>query len=620
MAPTPDIDDPLEMELPSKDESDQMRIVPIASTSMNLDTKTGSDTSTPPAPDLRLSRSSNEEARVWSAPPKSAYSSKSIKSVESTLQKTKHMDVDAFMSHGNDERKKKHAEVEKLKDLRRHLDQMALKRGDPAQAIPARAADGRPLDYCGSFQFLQAPEQAAARATSTNAASSMPFSLAPKFVDKSEVYDYSHAQFAPTPRSIPDDDMPSSQPASPDQKALNQQWEKQKEEAKMDVERSRDSVREQLLSRKGPTRGKTPRTTLPLNPAQQFPTMTSTKASAAGSFANTHLAPPFPGPQAVFAPSPASNPSPSSASHEGQIEIKVSPGFDPSSIFSPGTSDAVAMLNATSDAVSPARSAPTPATPAELEAPITPDPQSADVLMDGAIVDQAQIAHPLDGLFPQSFLSLGPVQPHWDPSILQPDPSMGLQAQAQQWNDLWGSSEEVAALDTIIPTADPPLHLFLASSTPSPANWATTGYSNSMLMQQASLSQRSLNAPTSSSPLAAPYFMSPPDQASTPLTQNLFMDQSIGRAWSQGSLPPFGTFDQALERRQSGPLWTMDRVPSPSRTDYSDSSHQPTDPTPNQSWDSVDDSLMLESYGNFNSYLQQGQGSAFSNTNPFNST
>ena len=47
------------------------------------------------------------------------------------------------------------------------------------------------------------------------------------------------------------------------------------------------------------------------------------------------------------------------------------------------------MLNATGDAASPGRPAPTPATPAELAAPITSDPQSAVVPMDGGIVDQA---------------------------------------------------------------------------------------------------------------------------------------------------------------------------------------------------------------------------------------
>jgi hypothetical protein len=176
-APTPDPDDGVEVQLPAKDEGDQMQIVPTTSTSMNLDARMGSDASTPPATDPRLSRSPNEEARVWNAPPKSAYSSKSIKSVESTLQKTKDMDVDAYMSHGNEERKKKKAEVEKLKDLRRQLDQMAHNRGAAAQSIPARASDGRPLDYCGSFQFLKAPEH---RAASANAASSIPFSLAPK--------------------------------------------------------------------------------------------------------------------------------------------------------------------------------------------------------------------------------------------------------------------------------------------------------------------------------------------------------------------------------------------------------------------------------------------------------
>ena len=168
-APTPNPDNALEVQLPAEDESDQMQIVP-SSTSINHDAKMSSDACTPPATDPRLCRSSNEEARVWNAPPKSTYSSKSIKTIESTLQKTKDMDVDAYMSHGNEERKKKKAEVEKLKGLRRQLDQMALKRGTPAQAIPARAPDGRHLDYCGSFQFLQAPEQAAARVASANAA------------------------------------------------------------------------------------------------------------------------------------------------------------------------------------------------------------------------------------------------------------------------------------------------------------------------------------------------------------------------------------------------------------------------------------------------------------------
>jgi hypothetical protein len=614
VAPTPDLDDVLVMQPPVENGHDQMQVVPTPSTSMNLDVKTASDPSTPPATDPRLSRSPTAEARVWSTAPKSAYSLKSIKAIESTLQKTKDMDMDAYMSHGNEERKKKQAEVEKLKSLRRQLDQMALKRGAPAQAIPARASDGRPLDYCGPFQFLQTPEQAA----SANAASSIPFSLAPKFVDKSKVYDYSHAQFAPTPRSIPDDEIPNRPPASPDQKALNEQWRKQKEEVKMDVERSRDSVREQLLSRKSATQGKTPRFTVQLNPAQQFPTTTQTKAGAAGSLARTHLAPPFPAPQSIFARSPASNLSSSFASPEGQIEIKVSPGFDPSSLFSPGTTDVAAMLNATGDAASPARSAPTPATPAELEAPITPDPQSADVLMDGGIMDQAQIANPWGDLFPQSFFSLGPVQPHWDPNLLRQNPSAGLQTQTQQWPDLWDGSDEVTPLDAIFPsvvTADPPLHSFLSSSTQAPANWTAANYLNPM--QQAGFRQQqsqSLNPFASGSPVTAPYFMSPTSQASTPLTQNLFMDQNIGRAWPQTSAQSFGTFDQALEQRRSAPLWPVDRVPSPSRTDYSDSSHQPTDPTPNQSWDSVNDTLMHDSYGNFNSYLQQGQGSIFGNT------
>jgi len=396
----------------------------------------------------------------------------------------------------------------------------------------------------------------------------------------------------------------------------------------MDVERSRDSVREQLLSRKGTTlsrkgttRGKTPRITMHLNSTQQFPTTTQTKASTAGSLARIHLAPPFPAPHAVFAPSPASNPSPSSIGHEGQIEIKVSPGFDPSVVFSPGTTDVTAMLNATCDAASPARSAPTPATPAELEAPITPDPQSADVLMDGGIVDQAQITDPFGDLFPPSFLSLGPVQPHWDPNVLQQGTSAGLQPQTQQWSDLWDGREEIATLDTIFPSAvteDPPLHSFLVSSTP--ANWTTANYSNSL--QHAGFGQQSpsFNPIASGSPVAAPSFLSPSSQASTPLTQSLFMDQSIGRTWPQGSVQPFGTFDQALEQRRCGPLWPMDRVPSPSRTDYSDSSYQPTDPTPNQSWDSVNDSLMHDSYNHFNSYLQHGQGSVFGNTSPFSSS
>ena len=604
--PTSDLDDAFEMELPAKDERDQMQIVPVIhSTSMNLDARTDSDSSTPPATDPRLSRSPNEEARVWSVPPKSAYSSKSIKNIESALQKTKGMDVDAYILHSNEERKKKQVEVEKLKGLRRHFDQIAHKRGMPAQTMPARAPDGRPLDYCGSFQFLRAPEQAA----SANTASSIPFSLAPKFVDKSKVYDYSHAQFAPTPRSIPDDEMPDHPPASPDQKALNEQWKRQKEELQMDVERSRDSVREQLLSR---NRMKTSRIIAPLNTARRFPTPTQRKSHAAGP--------------SVFAPSPASNTTPSSVSHEGQIEIKVSPGFDTSSIFSPGTTDIAAMLNTMGDAASPARSAPTPATPAELEAPITPDPLSSDVLMDGGIVDQAQIANPFGDLFPQSFFSLGFVQPHphWGANILQQNPS-GLQTQTQEWTDLWDPSEEVAPLDTIFPsmvTADPPLHSFLASSTPSPANWNTTNYSNPMPMQQVSFGQESasLNPPTSGSPIAAPYFMSPSSHASTPLTQGLFMDQSFGRSWPQNTVQPIGTFDQALEQRQSGSLWPMDRVPSPSRTDYSDSSHQPTDPTPNQSWDSVNESLMHDSYATFNSYLHQGHGPVFSNTSPFASS
>ena len=613
VAPTPDSDDVLEVQL----RPDQMQIVPTTSTRMNLDARTGSDTSTPPATDPRLSRSPNDEARVWSAPPKSAYSSKSIKSVESTLQKTKDMDVDAYMVHGNKEQKKKQAEVEKLKGLRRHLDQLALKRGTPAQSIPARAPDGRPLDYCGSFQFLQTSEH---RAVSANAPSSTPFSLAPKFVGKSKVYDYSHAQFAPTPRSIPDDEMPDEPPASPDQKALNEQWKTQKEEVKMDVERSRDSVREQLLSRKGTARGRTPRITVHLNPVQQYPTTTQTKASTAGSLTRTHLAPPFPAPQTVFAPSPASHSSPS-ASHEDQIEIKVSPGFDPSVIFSPGTTDVAAMLNATCDEASPARSAPTPATPAELEAPITPDPQSTDVFMDGGIVDHTQIVHPFGDLFPQSFFSLGPVQPHWDPNVLQQGTSAGLQTQTQQWTDLWDGHEEISTLDTLFPsgvTEDPPLHSLLASSTP--ADWTAANYSNPL--QQARFGQQSpsLNLLTSGSPNTAPYFLSPSSQASTPLTQSLFMDQSVGHPWPQGSVQSFGTFDQALEQRRCGPLWPMHRVPSPSRTDYSDSSHQLTDPTPNQSWDSVNDSLMHDSYGNFNSYLQHGQGSVFGNTSPFTSS
>ena len=55
---------------------------------MNLDARTSSDASTSPVTDPRLSRSPNAEARVWSAPPKSAYSPKSIRNIESALQKT----------------------------------------------------------------------------------------------------------------------------------------------------------------------------------------------------------------------------------------------------------------------------------------------------------------------------------------------------------------------------------------------------------------------------------------------------------------------------------------------------------------------------------------------------
>jgi len=161
------------------------------------------------------------------------------------------------------------------------------------------------------------------------------------------------------------------------------------------------------------------------------------------------------------------------------------------------------------------------------------------------------------------------------------------------------------------------LHPFLSSSTPSPTNWTATNYSNSVPQTSLSHQLSSLNPLTSGSPITAPYFMSPTSQASTPLTQNLFMDQSTGRSWPQGSVQSFGTFDQALEQRRGVPLWPMDRVPSPTRTDYSDSFHQPTDPTPNQSWGSVNDSLMHDSYANFNSYLQQGQGSIFSSTSPF---
>jgi len=239
-----------------------------------------------------------------------------------------------------------------------------------------------------------------------------------------------------------------------------------------------------------------------------------------------------------------------------------------------------------------ARSAPTPTTPAELEAPITPEPQSADGFMDGWIVDQAQIAHPFEGT------------------------SAGLQAQTQQWSDLW-DSREIATLDTIFPE-DPPLHSFLASSTH--ANWTAANYSNSL--QQAGFGRQppSLNPLASGSPVAAPSFLSPSSRASTPLAQSLFMDQSIGRTWPQSSVQPFGTFDQALEQRRCGPLWPMDHVPSPGRTDYSNSSYQPTDPTPNQSWDSVNDSLMHDSYSNFNSYLQHGQASVFGNTSPFTSS
>ena len=301
-------------------------------------------------------------------------------------------------------------------------------------------------------------------------------------------------------------------------------------------------------------------------------------------------------------------------SPKGQIGIKVFPGFDTSSLFSPGTTEIAAMLNATGDAASPARSAPTPATPAELAAPITP--QSADVLMDGGILDQAQIANPLGDLFPQSFFSPALVQPHWDLTVLQQDTLTGLQTQTQQWTDLLGASEAVAPMDTIFPntaTSDLPFQSFLASSTLSPPNWTATNYSNPMPAQRASFGQHpaSLNPFMSGSPIAAPSFMSPSSQASTPLSQGLFMDQSVGRTWPQGTAQ---SFDQALKQRQSGSLWPMDRVPSPSRTDYSDSSHQPSDPTPNQSWDSVDESLMYDPY--FNSYLQQGQGHVFSNTGP----
>ena len=59
-------------------------------------------------------------------------------------------------------------------------------------------------------------------------------------------------------------------------------------------------------------RGKTPRITAHLNPAQQFTTSTQRKAGAAGPLARTHFAPPFPSPWAIYAPSPASNPNPSS--------------------------------------------------------------------------------------------------------------------------------------------------------------------------------------------------------------------------------------------------------------------------------------------------------------------
>ena len=77
-----------EMELPARDETHQMQVVPIMHSSMNLDARTSSDASTSPVTDPRLSRSPNAEARVWSAPPKSTYSSKSIRNIESALQKT----------------------------------------------------------------------------------------------------------------------------------------------------------------------------------------------------------------------------------------------------------------------------------------------------------------------------------------------------------------------------------------------------------------------------------------------------------------------------------------------------------------------------------------------------
>ena len=54
----------------------------------------------------------------------------------------KGIDVDAYMLHSNKQRKKKQVEVEQLKDMRRHFDQMAHKRGMSAQTIPARAPDG----------------------------------------------------------------------------------------------------------------------------------------------------------------------------------------------------------------------------------------------------------------------------------------------------------------------------------------------------------------------------------------------------------------------------------------------------------------------------------------------
>jgi hypothetical protein len=178
--------------------------------------------------------------------------------------------------------------------------------------------------------------------------------------------------------------------------------------------------------------------------------MAQMKAHAAGSLTRTHLAPPFPVPEAVFTASAISNPSPSFVSPEGQIKIKISLGFDLSSIFSPGTTNVTAMFNAMGDAASPACSAPTPAMPAELKAPITPDPQLAYVLIEGGIADQAQIAHPSGDLFPQSFFSLAPVQPHWDPNVLQQGPLAGLQTQTQQWTDLWGGPKEVTSCDVLL--------------------------------------------------------------------------------------------------------------------------------------------------------------------------